>query len=63
MKIPIKRREALSKYFLDVSKIVLTIGVLTPLLVPKEIKLGPLFMFLFVSLFLVMLGYRFQPKE
>lgn len=61
--MPLKRREALSRYFLDVSKIILAIGVLTPLLSQQKTHLITVLMFSIVGLIFCMLGYYCQPKE
>ena len=58
-----KRREALSKYFLDLSKIAFAVGVLTPFLAPGTLDFLKVLLALLVGVSLGIIGYHFQPKE
>lgn len=63
MMMPIKRREALSKYFLDLSKVILAMGVLTPLFGPPILNGMEIVLALLIGILVAIIGYHFQPKE
>ncbi len=57
-----KRRETLSKYFMDLSKIAFAVGVLTPVLAPGAVSFPKVILALLVGVSLGIIGYHFQPK-
>lgn len=58
-----KRREVLSKYFLDLSKVAFAVGVLSPILVPASVNYPKILLALIVGVTLGIIGYHFQPEE